>query len=352
MIMIERFKQIYDRLCDDKSRTIFEKRLMYSLTGDNAYVLSLGREYESQVLNSGEWRSFYEKMVSCGDKIALYSAGYWGKELLMHTRDIPWKYVVDKNPKSDNLFGVPMISFEEFVSVKNINDFSIVVSSRVYFEEIRDDLISIGIPESKIIDGAVLFDLSEGKQYFDLPELPHSTEKEVFADIGCYDGLSTVYFNNWCSGNGFSYCFEPDKANIERIHRVLKNKKVDSYKLVDKGVWIKTGYIGFVSTGNSVSHVSENVGDADKVEVVTLDEALNDKVVTFIKMDIEGSEMEALKGAERIISEQTPKLAICVYHKPQDIWEIPELVLKINDSYKFYLRHYSYKDNETVLYAF
>jgi hypothetical protein len=68
-------------------------------------------------------------------------------------------------------------------------------------------------------------------------------------------------------------------------------------------------------------------------------------------MDIEGAELEAIKGAKRIIEEQKPKLAICVYHKPEDIWELPELILSYNKEYKFYIRHYSYKDNETVLYA-
>jgi hypothetical protein len=68
-------------------------------------------------------------------------------------------------------------------------------------------------------------------------------------------------------------------------------------------------------------------------------------------MDIEGAELNALKGARRIIEEQTPKLAICVYHKPKDIWEIPQLILDICPRYKFYLRHYSFSPTETVLYA-
>ena len=101
-----------------------------------------------------------------------------------------------------------------------------------------------------------------------------------------------------------------------------------------------------------MSHVSEEDTGTDSIEVTALDVCLYYKGVTFIKMDIEGAEYEALKGAERIIREQKPKLAICVYHKPEDIWELPELILEFNESYKFYLRHYSYQDNETVLYAF
>ncbi len=352
--MENRFKSIYDKLADERSRYVFEKRLMYSLTGDKEYVLTLGREYEAAALDSAEWKDFYAKLESAKENIALYAAGYWGRELLAHTPDIPWKYVIDKNPAAADFCGVPLMSPEEYIAAGE--DCSIVITSRVYFEEIRDELIEKGIPADKIIDGALLFDMSEGRQYFELDRLPHSAGREVFADVGCYDGLSAFYFDRWCEGKGFSYCFEPDRKNIERIHRVLKNKGITSYELIDKGVWSKSGSLSFVSTGNSVSHVS-NDGDladagADKIDVAALDEVLYDKQVTFIKMDIEGAEYEALLGAKQLISRQHPKLAICVYHKPEDIWEIPELILSYYPDYRFYLRHYSYKDNETVLYAF
>ncbi len=351
--MINRFKEIYDRLSDERSKYIFEKRLMFSLTGDEEYVLSLGREYEKDALASDEWKNFYKKLEACGEKIALYSAGYWGRETILHTKDILWKYVIDGNPKAEEFCGIPLISVDKFDEIKE--GYSVVISSRVYFEEIRDGLLSRGVPAEKIIDGGILFDMSEGRQYFSLPELPQTIDKEVFADVGCYDGLSAAFFDKWCNGHGFSYCFEPDTTNIARIHRILKNKGVSSYELIDKGVWSKNGTLQFVSTGNSVSHVCFDEGESDSansIQVVALDEILYDKGVTFIKMDIEGAELEALKGAKKIISEQKPKLAICVYHKPEDIWVLPELILEYNKDYKFYLRHYSYQDNETVLYAF
>jgi hypothetical protein len=69
-------------------------------------------------------------------------------------------------------------------------------------------------------------------------------------------------------------------------------------------------------------------------------------------MDIEGAELNALKGAERIIKEQKPKLAICIYHKPEDVWEIPNLLLDFVPDYKFYIRHCTYSSFlDTVLYA-
>jgi hypothetical protein len=69
-------------------------------------------------------------------------------------------------------------------------------------------------------------------------------------------------------------------------------------------------------------------------------------------MDIEGAELNALKGAERIIREQKPKLAICIYHKPEDVWKIPSLLLDFVPDYKFYIRHYFYSSFwNTVLFA-
>ena len=75
------------------------------------------------------------------------------------------------------------------------------------------------------------------------------------------------------------------------------------------------------------------------------------ETVTFIKMDIESSEQEALRGAEQIINRDKPKLAICLYHKKEDMWEIPYLIKTMVAEYKLYIRHYSNSELETVLYA-
>ena len=82
-----------------------------------------------------------------------------------------------------------------------------------------------------------------------------------------------------------------------------------------------------------------------------MDDVLIDSNPTFIKMDIEGAEYKALKGAERVIRKCHPKLAISVYHKPEDIFDIPSLILEYNSDYRFYLRHYSLTSSETILYV-
>ena len=80
-------------------------------------------------------------------------------------------------------------------------------------------------------------------------------------------------------------------------------------------------------------------------------EAAEEKLPTFIKMDIEGAEKEALMGAKEIIKRRKPKLAICAYHKPEDIYELPQTILGIRDDYRFVLRQHEYGCYDTVLYA-
>lgn len=68
-------------------------------------------------------------------------------------------------------------------------------------------------------------------------------------------------------------------------------------------------------------------------------------------MDIEGAELKALEGATECISKYSPQLAISVYHKPEDIIEIPMFIKSLNPKYRFWLRHYSLSWFDTVLYA-
>lgn len=85
--------------------------------------------------------------------------------------------------------------------------------------------------------------------------------------------------------------------------------------------------------------------------MTSIDEELEGKRVTFIKMDVEGAELAALQGAQHVIRKQHPKLAICVYHKPEDIIDIPSYILSLDPGYRLFLRHYSPFEDETVLYA-
>ena len=88
----------------------------------------------------------------------------------------------------------------------------------------------------------------------------------------------------------------------------------------------------------------------DVIQAMPLDSVLTD-APTFIKMDIEGAEYNALLGAERLIRERHPKLAICVYHSIEDYIRIPLLIRSFYSGYRFYFRHHSVTSGESVLYA-
>lgn len=87
------------------------------------------------------------------------------------------------------------------------------------------------------------------------------------------------------------------------------------------------------------------------MKTVALDNFLSDKKIDIIKMDIEGAELEALKGAKDIIERQKPCLCLSVYHKKWDVLELPLYIKSLNPGYKFYMRHHTFGIWDTVLYA-
>lgn len=84
---------------------------------------------------------------------------------------------------------------------------------------------------------------------------------------------------------------------------------------------------------------------------MALDDLAGDEDVTYIKLDVEGAERKALQGAEKIIRKNHPRLAVSIYHKPEDILELPEYILSLHGDYRFYIRHYQMSPCETILYA-
>ena len=122
------------------------------------------------------------------------------------------------------------------------------------------------------------------------------------------------------------------------------------YELYQLGVWSKKEMLYFSAAGTCSSHISEKKSDY-VIETTSLDEIVFDKRPTYIKIDIEGAEQEALKGCRKIIHTYKPKLAVCIYHKPEDLYEIPIMIKEMNPEYKLYVRQYANAWFDTVLYA-
>lgn len=197
---------------------------------------------------------------------------------------------------------------------------------------------------------AKLFSKPEiGIQYF-VNDIPFVKGYSRFIDCGAFDGDTAIMLKK-CKGKITKLAlFEPDNNNFTKLRRTLQNERVaDEEVLFPCGVWNKSEMLRFKSGIESSSAISE-IGDV-YVQCVALDDVLRDFAPTFIKMDIEGAEYDALLGAETMIKRYTPDLAISVYHKIEHMWDIPLIIKQFNSNYKFYLRCHDSHGMETILYA-
>lgn len=334
--MLESF---YERIVDEESREIFKSRLLYSLTGDFNDVRKL-------IETTSAAKEIRRRVTQHSDRdVVIWGTGFWGSAIIEAFPDINWKCYVDNTPKVTVKNQLPVYSANKFF--ENYNNELILIATTFYEKSIYQQLLSEQISDANIINAGELMNQLFDQQYFDLPYMPRSDD-EIFLDVGCFDGLTVRNFVHW-SRNAYKeiIAFEPDICCYEKCKKELKD--IRNLTLINKGAWSKEAVLQFDATGVSDSKISES--GTTRIETCRLDDIVGDKCVTFLKMDIEGAEKEALIGAERIIREQKPKLAISIYHKKEDIWEIPQLLMKWNPNYRFYLRHYSLRFAETVLYA-
>lgn len=170
-------------------------------------------------------------------------------------------------------------------------------------------------------------------------------ENEVFVDCGAFTGDTIQDLFSKTSPLKV-YAFEPDENNYRTLKDNFEGKQVLCLKM---GAFSKKATLSFAG-GNA--DASKIVDDGDiQIEVDTIDNVLQGDQATFIKMDIEGAELEALKGAEKTIRQFHPKLAISAYHKFEDLFTLPQYIYSLDKSYKFYLRRHSHLTHELVLYA-
>lgn len=187
-------------------------------------------------------------------------------------------------------------------------------------------------------------------QYFQSDIFEYSMH-EIMVDGGAYVGDTVEEFIKCMrkSRGGYTriYAWEPDEINIKQMQNNLKRYK--NVQIIPYGMWEKKEELSFSKNGNAGSKIT--VHGEEKICVDSIDHVHAQEKVTLIKMDIEGSEKQALIGAENIIRRDRPKLAICIYHNPEDLFEIPFLIKKMVPEYKLYIRHHSDTYAETVVYA-
>lgn len=189
---------------------------------------------------------------------------------------------------------------------------------------------------------------NEQEQYFS-PDLI-SLKQEYFVDCGAYNGDTVKNFlSHSHDGVGGIYAFEPNKDNYDALKPYLEAKCTDiPYQVHNLGTWSEKKTLRFSGTGTGGAITKEGTVE---IEVDSLDHVLAGEKVTFIKMDVEGSETQSLIGAKKTILEQRPILAICIYHSMEDMACIPVMLSEWLHEYRFYVRHYTLTSAETVFYA-
>lgn len=219
----------------------------------------------------------------------------------------------------------------------------------------KDSAIRAGVPKSRILHLCNLDEL----QYFDEEIVPKHKRgiKEVFVDGGSMNLYTSNQFMRWCGCEcDRVVAFESDKRCVkiceDALTRLPRLSAVTD--IVPKGLWSADTELEFNEVdnyGSSSFVIQKGNGKTQKIPVTSIDQTLKGGFASFIKLDIEGAELEALKGARDTIVKYHPTLAISAYHKPEDILELPEYIKSLVPQYKMYLRNYHMDLTETVLYA-
>lgn len=312
---------------------------------ENLIVISAGQPYAQQIhvqlLHLGF--SVHNLHAPTPEHLLFYTIAtnlYWSPdELLVYAQKLQQDYELFFDQKSRDLFlqrlallagGIDYRSFQTF-----LRTFADLTS-----DPDQEPFLHPHYDENHFYFHSVFFPLKN---------------REVFANVGALVGDCAVEFIQACQAKGLEYeeiiNFEPDHNNFLLLSENMK--PFPRIRCLPYGLWSQRSRLRFSNPNQSGSGTP---GKLDKdgsleVDVVSLDALLPDSGITLIKMDVEGAEMEALRGAVDTIRRNRPKLAISIYHKRDDILEIPLFIHQLDLGYKFYLRHHSTTFDELVLYA-
>lgn len=194
---------------------------------------------------------------------------------------------------------------------------------------------------------------SEGMtQYIDVA-VQFRNKYKAFVDCGAYIGDT---FEELIKHHDVEYYFgfEPDVSSFKRLAEIVNKYPRVKSVLFPLGVGRKNEFLKFSTAsggGSSMHHIPYNSAERTVIQVIPLDDVLKGFDNLMIKMDVEGAEISALEGAREIITGTKPDLAVCVYHRVSDLWQIPLILKEWVPEYKFYLRNHFIGTIETILYA-
>ena len=337
------------------------------------------------------------------NKIAIYGAGTFGQIFSKCLDDVDFfiddyakeKYInnipiikIDQIPKDTTIYISPLQYSSQIEQNLKNNSFTNIINFTKSIKTIPNILEEISktnylwlTPTSKNINKkaiAKVMDLLKDKKSKDILESivklretnntkyyinPSDTEyfpkdipilknlKQVnFIDCGAYTGDTIEELLKQNINIGYTISFEPDNKNLITLNKTLSRLKLGDSIVYPAGVYSTNTILNFANNGiDSSASISDN--SSIQIPVVSLDTILLNSNPNFIKMDIEGAEKEALIGAKNIIQKYKPNLAICLYHKEEDLWELPLFINEIESSYEMYIRVHEDLCLSTVLYC-
>jgi len=190
--------------------------------------------------------------------------------------------------------------------------------------------------------------MHDEKQYFNSLTLSAFNNRSIsFVDGGAYNGDTYLELTTFTEVRS-AYLFEPDPINFRQL---FSNTKSINHQVMCLPLALSNSYsiLSFAGDGSEGGAITSD-GD-QHIATVALDHLLHHQKIDFIKLDVEGSEINALSGAIEIIKRCRPVLAISLYHKPADVWEIPVFLYGICENYHFYIRQHYFNSFESVFYA-
>lgn len=218
-----------------------------------------------------------------------------------------------------------------------------------YAEKLEDVYSKLADDQSRKVFADILnYKLSGKIQYLfdcetarrkDLQTIFAFDNREIYLDLGAYNGDTVQEFLDLVSGSYQQIiAVEPDVKNYRKLSAMAES--LDNIKVLQKGIWSEPQELGFSQNGGRQSTFMGNKKTV--VEVDSIDNICAEQAVTYIKMDVEGAEKQALSGGSKTIAEYKPKMMIAAYHYDNDIFDLPQLIWQLNSDYKIYLRKHPY----------
>lgn len=169
-------------------------------------------------------------------------------------------------------------------------------------------------------------------------EFLHLTDSEIFMDLGAYDGDTVREFIENTDSYEKIIAVEADSKNYQKLlNNIADLNNIETYNLA---AWDKKETLLFEKKKGRNSKLSA-IGKVE-IQADSVDNILNGKKITVLKMDIEGSEEKALEGARKTIRKYQPKLYVCAYHRNSDMFRLPLKINEIQQGYKFHFCHHPY----------